>query len=164
MYKRLKYPAAKYYKRSLWYYEQVGLPELAPVVQIAEEIRHNYLAAINHGDVTPWHMLKVSKRKFCLVDGEMASSVLPCYYDLAFFYQRVFTVARQPEFARAVVSAVREGLSKQQRREFDQRFRFVMAERIMGSYWDHICAAKKSEKTLKYHRLLRQALLNNNLY
>jgi len=56
-------------------------------------------SAPQHGDFVPWGMMRTSDGKLYLIDGE-AARINGCkFYDVAYFYHRVYTKMRRPDIA-----------------------------------------------------------------
>lgn len=111
---------------------------------------------VTHGDFVPWHLFD-DKGKLVMIDAERGRGRGIRLYDVAYFYQRVFTV-------------LKEGLARQYLKEVKMRWRFkenfeeelrpVLASRIIGGYWDNMNGdGTKREK----HDRLREVFLENNL-
>ena len=163
-YRRVVSPARRFFRRSRWYRAQVDLPELDSMVELASEVTNHYQPGLSHGDVTPWHMYPRGDR-VGLVDAEMSATLLPRFYDVAFFYQRVFTCAKYPDLARLFVAEFVRYLTPPERRQFERSFRALCAERVLGSYWDESQGGRTfSSSRLAYPRRFRMSVERNDLW
>lgn len=133
--------------------------DLSDVMTLASELPRTYWPGSNHGDFVPWHMLERGS-SFVLIDAEHASLTKPRYYDVAYFYHRVYTAAESPELAKAYLRAFTERLSEGEQEKFNAAFRAVLAGRVIGGYWD-----LKQERRFEtpYHASLRRDLLQGTL-
>lgn len=168
IYLRLKNPGKRYFRRSLWYQKELRSSklQLEEVLEMAQPICSLYRPGISHGDFTPWHLIEESKSKVALIDGEMASSTRPRFYDAAFFYQRVYTALKWPNLAKAYLSKVRSQIPQRQRNTFDKEIYALLAERVLGSYWDKLCGKHKTVKhvDLRLNHAFKRDLLKGEIY
>lgn len=132
---------------------------LKPILLEEKYLKFTYEPCINHGDFVPWHMIKC-KGKFVLIDGEQGSCKLPKYFDIAYFYHRVYTGAEAPELAKSYISKLRQNLSCDEKDKFDRAFRPLIANRIIGGFWH----AKNEKQNMFYHLNLRKEFINKELY
>lgn len=138
--------------------EESGV-DFSDLLKIARELRQTYEPAFNHGDFVPWHMLEADER-FVLIDAEHASISKPKYYDVAYFYHRVYTAAMSPDLAKAFLRAVSDQLPKPERNAFMRKLRPVLAGRVIGGYGD----SKQGDRTdVSFHDALRQDVVRNDL-
>lgn len=121
----------------------------AEVFRLARSLDIRRFPGVTHGDLVPWHMLRDGKR-FVLIDAEHASSRRPKFYDVVCFAHRVCTNGYAPHVADAYLRLLRRRLTDQERRQFDQLFRPLLALRIIGGFWD----AAQDGSDLRYHRQL----------
>lgn len=90
--------------------------------------------AVSHGDFVPWHIIKSKNKKYFLVDAEAALIGGLKFYDVAYFYHRVYTKLQRPDLAKMFLDRFKEIYSWT---ENDQvTFEPVLASRIMGGYFD----------------------------
>ncbi|MBI3260978.1 phosphotransferase [Candidatus Berkelbacteria bacterium] len=115
--------------------------------------------AINHGDFVPWHMINHGDR-FVLVDGEYASSTMPAYYDVVFFFQRTYINTEAPELAKQFLKRFFAQLLKSEQRQFEWLYRFILASRIISTFWH---AERIGQTDLRYEHRLKREFLRNEL-
>lgn len=147
-------------KKTKKWYKEVEEHNLNKILEKVKEIKTTYQPSTNHGDFVPWQMIK-QKNKFILIDGEHGSSKTPKYYDIAYFYQRLFTSGKSPKLAKLYLRKIKENLSKKEKGDFEKIFKPVLASRIIGGFWD---AKNDGKKDLTYHNKIKKDFLRNNLY
>jgi hypothetical protein len=123
-----------------------------------------YSPALAHGDFTPWHVFVTSNSKLVLTDGEWANSCLPKYYDLAYCYHRMCTCIGAFDLARSLVNKYRKLLNKNELVNFDKLFKPILAERILGGFWDLATKVNTAEGEKKNHKQLQSLFLKKDLY
>lgn len=88
----------------------------------------------SHGDFTPWHILKSKEGKYYLIDGEAAILGGLKFYDVAYFYHRVYSKLKRPDLANKFLEKFKNIYGW---KESDSDvFGVVLASRIMGGYFD----------------------------
>lgn len=107
-----------------------------------------------HNDFVPWHIYK-SRSDLYLVDGEHSGIVKVKFYDLAYFYHRVYTKLQRPDIADKFL---KEFLKIWELTKYDlERLQMVMANRLLGGYydfeWDNITSIEHQDEFKK--RLLK---------
>lgn len=119
---------------------------------------------LQHGDFVPWHMISLDQT-FGLIDSEAASIYKPRFYDLAYFYHRVFTKLWQPSIAQKFFKMFmdRSGIDS---RQLTTYFLPVLAQRCTGGMFDYLNTHKihdpdKTEYSL--HRQLLRLILKTDL-
>lgn len=93
-----------------------------------------------HGDCVPNHFLFDTKNILWLVDGEHATSFGLPYYDLAYFYHRLYTKHRSPELANQMLKQV-ESLNT-------HLFLGMLAGRLIGGMYDAEFDQGQTDKNL----------------
>lgn len=131
----------EYWQKILTWYAPVKKYHLTAVLAEARQLKKTYQPAVCHGDFVPWHMLAAtaagwSDQKFVLVDGEHASSYAPRYYDVAYFYHRLYTSGAAPSEAKKYLQMIYVALPTKERQHFWRVFHPVLATRIIGGFWD----------------------------
>jgi hypothetical protein len=100
---------------------------------IKERIRFIQKAP-SHGDFVPWHIFMTGDKKLFLIDGEHSKAVGFKFYDVAYFYHRVYTKLKRPDIA---ANFLGEFINIYPFIERDKEcFRLVLAQRIIGGYMD----------------------------
>ena len=87
-----------------------------------------------HGDFTPWAIMKNKNKDYYLIDSEAAQMGGLKYYDVAYFYHRVYTKLKRPDLAEIFLNSFKE-ISKWTEQD-EKAFAPVLASRIMGGYFD----------------------------
>jgi len=133
---------------------------LSRVLEAVKGSKVVYESGVTHGDFVPWHMIG-EEDKFILLDGEHGSTKLPKYYDLAYFYFRVYTWARSPRLALSYIQEIKKSLPKEEKARFNETFRPLLANRIIGAFWH-----TKNENLHNLDLLVdfKEKFLSNNLY
>lgn len=89
--------------------------------------------APSHGDFTPWHFMQ-SEKGLYLIDAEHAHILGVKYYDVAYFYHRVYTKLKEPEIAEDFLT---EYLNMHPLDTEEERaFVTILAQRVYGGYMD----------------------------
>lgn len=85
------------------------------------------------GDFVPWHMIE-DEGEIYLIDGEIARIEGVKFYDVAYFYHRVFTKLEKPEMAEKFMDMFLEEypISEDDR----ETLRLILAQRLIGGYMD----------------------------
>ncbi len=122
---------AKYQNRA----ERFEREDLSPVVEMIHQLKDNYRPTVNHGDFTPWHMID-NPDQIVLIDGEHGSSLMPIFYDSAYFYERVYVDGQGPDLAKQYLSLLYQQLPNDLQKEFETTFRPILAVRLIGGYND----------------------------
>jgi hypothetical protein len=131
--------------------------KLEAILSIERETKLFYQLSINHGDFVPWHLI-INNTKLVLIDAEQGSFKLPRYFDVVYFYSRLYTGAYQPEMAKKYLQKVRENLSRNEKENFIKAIRPLIANRLIGGFWH----AKNETKGIEYQQMLKSDLLSNN--
>ncbi|PIZ24201.1 hypothetical protein COY48_04230 [Candidatus Collierbacteria bacterium CG_4_10_14_0_8_um_filter_43_86] len=90
--------------------------------------------ASSHGDLTPWHIMKTNNNVYYLIDSEAAQMGGLKFYDVAYFYHRVYTKLKRPYLAEQFLKIFKEAYKWTEKN--DKEFAPVLASRIMGGYFD----------------------------
>ncbi len=94
----------------------------------------NAQVGVSHGDFVPWHILKTEKGGYFLIDAEHSSVMGLRFYDVAYFYHRVYTKLKRPDLAEYFLNKFKEVYKWSEADE--KAFRPVLASRILGGYFD----------------------------
>lgn len=122
--------------------------------------RFDYLQiAPSHGDFVPWHFVQSDEGKLFLVDGEHAHVLGLKFYDVAYFYHRVFTKLKRPDIADRFLGEF-GGLYEFSEEE-KELFKFVLAQRLVGGYFD---AEKDGITSVALQDQLKTRLLQGKLF
>lgn len=148
-----------YFNKVSKWHEAVKENNLDDVLEKVKDLKKTYEPGINHGDFVPWHMKK-EKDKFILIDSEHASSKSPRYYDVVYFYHRLFTSANDPDLAKKYLNKIENNLQPKEKDKFIIAIKPILASRIIGGFWD---ATTDGLNDLSYHNRLRDDFLNNEI-
>ncbi len=122
--------------------------------------RYNYLdIAPSHGDFVPWHFIRSDEGKLFLVDGEHAHVVGLKFYDVAYFYHRVYTKLKRPDIADRFLREF--GHLYEFSEEEKELFKLVLAQRLIGGYFD---AEKDGITSVNLQERLQSRLLQGKLF
>jgi len=122
--------------------------------------RFDYLQiAPSHGDFIPWHFVRGDEGKLFLVDGEHAHVLGLKFYDVAYFYHRVYTKLKRPDIADRFLGEF--GDLYEFSEEEKELFRFVLAQRLVGGYFD---IEKGSITSINLQDQLKTRLLQGKLF
>lgn len=114
--------------------------------------------AVTHGDFVPWHMFEVNEKRFALIDADLGSFRTPKYYDAANFYRSVW-VHLGENFSRQFLRSFLDIYQPKNVGEFWMRFRPVLAQRIIGGFWDY----REKPQYDQGNKAILQAFRNNDL-
>ena len=90
--------------------------------------------APSHGDFVPWHFVLGANKTLSLVDGEHAHIRGLKFYDVAYFYHRVWTKLKRPDIAERFLAEF-QNLYRLLAKEKDL-FRLILAQRIIGGFFN----------------------------
>jgi len=139
----------------------ISQDELRAMITLVEEQKDGLEYRLQHGDFVPWHMHDLGFPFFGLVDSEHGGVNQPQYYDLAYFYHRLYTKLWQPQLARDFLSLYLKN-SNVDEEEFLKKFSPVIVQRTIGGFWDY---SKNSEEKSEFglHRDLLRRVLSKDL-
>lgn len=120
---------------------------LEPLLNMVEENIEFWTYCVNHGDFTPWHIMRTTEHKLYLIDGEHAD-LKPDFYDISYFYHRTFTKLENPELANKFLHLSYSKLLPAKQNLFQEIFPSVLASRIIGGFFD---AYNDKVTDLKFH-------------
>lgn len=137
--------------------------ELSNLIEIIQSVPLS--RRLQHGDFVPWHMFGLNSAQIGLVDSEHGSTQKSRFYDLAYFYQRIFTKL-DPDLAKQFLQIFLDR-SADNKNQFFLQFLPVIAVRAIGGMFDYARAdytlddERKTEKQL--HRQLLELILQKDL-
>lgn len=124
------------------------------LVKFIEDHTGDTGVGVCHGDFVPWHILKTEKEEYFLVDAEASQVAGLKFYDVAYFYHRVYTKLKRPDLAEYFLNKFKEIYRWT---EDDERaFRPVLASRILGGYFD---AERDRVTSMELNREMEKQLL-----
>jgi hypothetical protein len=148
----------KFFKKLEHWAEQTP-EDVSGLISFIRE-RYDYLdTASSHGDFVPWHFIRSEEGKLFLVDGEHAHIVGLKFYDVAYFYHRVFTKLKRSDIADRFLRDFSD-LYKFSEGE-KELFRLVLAQRLVGGYFD---AEKDGITSVNLQNKLKTRLLQGRLF
>lgn len=122
-------------------------PYLAELLQIIDKNYKNLGWSTNHCDVTPINLL-VQGDKIVLMDAELGDTAGFRFYDVAEFYNRLYTRCRRPDLAKVFLKAFIKRLRKNQVRKFLNNFVCLCALRCVGNFME-IESISKEKRTAR---------------
>ena len=134
---------------------------MADIFAETEKLRHNFIPKLNHGDFVPWHFIQ-GKERIALIDAEHASCYLPKYYDVSYFYERLYARGRSPELAKEYLRKIKDAIPSVDRQNFDSELKPVLASRIIIGVRDLVVLDNMTD--VSSYDNLRADLLKDNLY
>lgn len=122
----------------------VGSQLITQVIHRIEAVIPDLTPALQHGDFTPWHMLKKGKA-LTLVDCEHVRNNWPRYYDIANFYSALQVRFDRPDLAELLINDFQSMTGKDLMDSID--FRAMVVMRQLGraiEYQDDPVALKRA--------------------
>lgn len=137
--------------------EDIPERDLSRIMEYITALKKGFVFGVNHGDFIPWHMI-MQGEKFALIDGEHGSTKTLRYYDISYFYHRVYTVLRNPILAKKYLKILIDRLPQAEKELFEKQFPKVLASRIIGGYFD----AKHDGTSYDIHDQLQEEFLSGS--
>lgn len=110
------------------------------LLQIVKKGTIFLLVKPRHGDLAPWHIIKLENGQLGLIDGEHFLYNGVENYDICYFIQRVFSVLKNPEVAKEIYKQlISKGYDK-------NKLKVVLAARAIGGFLDESLADKPDYK------------------
>jgi hypothetical protein len=148
----------RYHVKWQEFYEGVEEFDLKNIREELKNIEQTFEPALNHCDFVPWHIM--DGKPLVLFDAEHASNFNPKYYDVAYFFHRLYTMSKGQEAAKIYINIFRNNLGDK-KNNFDVAIRPILAARIIGGFWD---AKRDGQTDFSLHEQIREEFLSNNLY
>jgi hypothetical protein len=130
------------------------------VSKLYEFIKENveaYLSAPSHGDFAPWHILADGDNHLTLIDGEHGKINGVKFYDVAYFYHRVYTALQRPDLADKFLQFY---LNIHPMTPAEKLcFKVILAQRVIGGYFD----AHNDKTETAIHDELAERVLNDEI-
>ena len=142
-------------------YDEIKQFSLEKVFSEVKKLKNNFIPKVNHGDFVPWHFIE-GKNTITLIDAEHASSYLPKYYDISYFYERLYARGESPKLAKEYLRKIKESLSNTEKLNFDQELKPVLASRIITGINNLVILDKSTD--IRLYDKLKEDFLKNNLY
>lgn len=129
-----------------WSYNST--PRLADLLKIIQKNISVFKFTTAHRDITPINIIITEQDKVGLIDADLAGKA-PKYYDIAEFYNRLWTRVCQPELAQQFLKSVISEL-KGNKDYFYNQFFTISAFRAVGNYWEVMHLKDNQKKRIKY--------------
>ncbi len=130
-----------------WSYN--ATPRLSDLLKIVKSHQIILQKVTAHCDLTPSNLVLDGKGTLGLIDGDIAHTEAPGYYDVAEFYNRLWTRACRPDLAKKFLQIVLENF-KENKDDFYQQLLFILAFRAVGNYWEVMSLKENQEKRIEY--------------
>jgi len=124
------------------------------LVQIIENNRAKIITGFNHSDFVPWHMHEIKFPVFALVDYENCKNK-PKYYDLVYFFHRVYINLGQPKLAEGFINIFKQ--KAQVSKDFENIFKSILVHRVSAGLYEHYYLNDKTN--IRFHNNLLGRLL-----
>ncbi|KPJ70886.1 hypothetical protein AMJ51_00690 [Microgenomates bacterium DG_75] len=137
--------------------------DVQPLLTIIKNSRQRIKKCWNHGDFVPWHMYVLKNGKFGLVDAEHGGCGLR-YYDAAYFYVRVRQSLGESDLAKKFLLSFRDLLTHDDKQNFLNDLRPILAQRLMGDFWGASIGPKaEKERELEKCERFKKDLIENKI-
>lgn len=135
-------------------------PYLAELLQIIDKNYKNLGWSTNHCDITEINLL-MRDDKIVLMDAELGDTAGFRFYDVAEFYNRLYTRSRRPDLAKVFLKAFIKRLRKSQIRKFLNNFVCLCALRCIGNFKE-IESIQKEKRTerVRFARRFAQDIIS----
>ena len=124
-------------------------PHLSDLLKIVKSSQIVIQKVTAHCDLTPSNIIVDNKGTLGLIDGDIAHTEAPRYYDVAEFYNRLWTRACRPDLAKQFLKIVVENL-QDNKDNFYQHLLVILASRAVGNFWEVMSLKENQEKRIKY--------------
>lgn len=139
-------------------------PFLADQLQIINSNYHDLGRATNHCDITDINLIVTSDDKIALIDAELGGAVSFRYYDVAEFYNRIYTRACRPDLAKTFLKLFIKKLKKSQKIKFLNNFLCLCALRSIGNFSEIGSLGKTSwNKRIKFARQFAYEIVTHEI-
>jgi len=136
-------------------------PYLAELLQLIQA-NYAYLGTTNaHGDFTDVNLVINPKGEPVLIDAEISSAHHYKYYDVAEFYNRLFTRSCVPDLAQTFLTEYVDSLPSRVREKFLNNFLCLSALRCIGNFMEIATLPENSgkQKRLGYAKRYAEAIV-----
>jgi hypothetical protein len=111
--------------------------QLAAAGQVINDYQEFLTPRLQYGDFSPWPILVDKQQAWWLIDGENAHTNRPRYFDLAYFYTRIFTYMHGPAEAARLLQDFSEA-SDQKSEDIYRALLPSMTSRAIGMHFDAV--------------------------
>ena len=111
-----------------------AVPFLSELLKIISANYKDLGKTSNHGDITPINIIILKNNKVILTDADLANILTFKYYDLAEFYNRLYTSALRPDLATQFLKIIMEKLNKQEVDKFLHNFLCLSSLRAIANF------------------------------
>lgn len=136
-------------------------PYLAELLQLIQA-NYTYLGTTNaHGDFTDVNLIIDPKGEPVLIDAEISSTHHYKYYDVAEFYNRLFTRSCAPDLAQTFLAKYAASLPVRSRQKFLNNFLCLSALRCIGNFMEIATFPESSgkKKRLEYAKRYAESIV-----
>lgn len=132
--------------------------DVSPLISYFEKNCKQIEYAPLHGDFVPWHIFETPDKKLFLIDAEASNFCGVKFYDVAYFYHRIYTKFKRPDIANEFLQIFSNQFSMTQ--EEKKAFMCVLSQRLIGGYMD---SESDNITSIKLQDELKEKLLDNSL-
>ncbi len=128
-------------------------PRALELLKIVESNKSAFNQATAHGDLTPINtIVNPENMSIGFVDMDLASDVAPKYYDLAEFFNRLWSRACDPSLAKLFLQEIMRSISEKEKKLFLQQFLTVLAYRAVGNFYEilHLAPTDDRKKRIRF--------------
>lgn len=131
------------------------------IVYRAKDLLH---FGLQHGDFSPSHILDYKYPIFGLIDAEKGGINKAAYYDVAYFYPKIYIQLNKPNSAREFLKKFIERLSED-RDNFSKQFMAILTSRAIGTVRDYVVRDKEfyNKNELDRRREFLNLILKDNI-
>ena len=130
-----------------WSYNET--PRLSDLLKIVSTNKEALVNVTAHRDITPINLITRPNGSIGLIDADIIKKA-PKYYDVAEFYNRLWTRVCRPDLATKFLTCFIETL-KESRDVFYNYLLPLLAFRSVGNYWETMQIKNNQKKRIKYH-------------
>jgi hypothetical protein len=138
---------------------EANIPHYSELLKIINANYQNLKKVTVHGDLTPINLMVDREERVVLVDSDLGNFVFFRYYDVAEFYNRLYSRCCRPDLASRFLSLFVKRLRKDQVQRFLNNFICLIALRAIGNF-SEIQSGRGSgwEKRLRFAKRLAQEI------
>lgn len=129
-----------------WSYNET--PRLSDLLKIVSGNKETLIKVTAHRDITPINLITSPNGSIGLIDADIIKKA-PKYYDVAEFYNRLWTRICKPDLATKFLACVIENL-KEDKDTFFNHLLPLLAFRSVGNYWETMQIKNNQKKRIKY--------------
>lgn len=116
---------------------ETSTPRIVELLKIMEGNKDALRQGVAHGDLTPINtIVNPEDKSVGFVDMDLATEAAPKYYDLAEFFNRLYTAVCNPKLAKLFLQETIKNIPKSEKRLFLQQFLVILAYRAVGNFYE----------------------------